>query len=360
MPWRRDASLLQTMIDLTRRLCKIRQPVSAQLELATARRPPPAIVFNGVYGGLAGTFTPAEVSSLLRDLRTFGVTNLQFEIDETQAGADLLQVAVEAGILGFLPTLVVLDTLTGEAAAKIADLGFVDVDLWFGQHTESLRCIRRIKRAHGKAGLRVALTSRTIAELDQIFALVESERVMFTRFYHSDSNLDTCARRRSVDSLFWHTRALGERFDVRDVFTDSPIDAAYAWLTLDRERSPLAYRAYRLLQRSAQEAEPEELEIDRFGNVRLLALDVIVDNVRARPLSEISQDGKNVTLAKVRGRRQRVTGRCRGCRFLQPCGGGSVARAYAATGDLFASDPAAILQTRRAQARPTRFFVVSV
>jgi radical SAM protein with 4Fe4S-binding SPASM domain len=55
----------------------------------------------------------------------------------------------------------------------------------------------------------------------------------------------------------------------------------------------------------------------------------------------VFRDLKNADLLK---------GRCAICEFKAVCGGGSRARAYAMTGDLFAEDPSCVYQPRRAMA----------
>ena len=66
-------------------------------------------------------------------------------------------------------------------------------------------------------------------------------------------------------------------------------------------------------------------------------------NVRERKFSEIWTDLSNPLLAKLRDRRSHVTGRCARCRFLDLCAGNFRVRAEAATGDLWAPDPACYL-----------------
>ncbi|MHC4295007.1 MAG: SPASM domain-containing protein, partial [Planctomycetota bacterium] len=66
-------------------------------------------------------------------------------------------------------------------------------------------------------------------------------------------------------------------------------------------------------------------------------------NVIERPFSEIWTDLTNPLMAKLKDKRPHVKGRCATCRFLDMCGGNLRARAEAATGDLWACDPACYL-----------------
>jgi radical SAM protein with 4Fe4S-binding SPASM domain len=65
--------------------------------------------------------------------------------------------------------------------------------------------------------------------------------------------------------------------------------------------------------------------------------------VRERPFSEIWQDVSNPLLAGLRNRRELIGGRCADCGFFDICNGNLRVRAEAATGDLWASDPACYL-----------------
>jgi radical SAM protein with 4Fe4S-binding SPASM domain len=71
-------------------------------------------------------------------------------------------------------------------------------------------------------------------------------------------------------------------------------------------------------------------------------------NVRERPFSEIWTDTSRATEAselmfRLKDKRPFVKGRCAQCRWLGICGGNFRVRAEAATGDLWASDPACYL-----------------
>ena len=71
-------------------------------------------------------------------------------------------------------------------------------------------------------------------------------------------------------------------------------------------------------------------------------------NVKDRPFSEIWSDVSRSTEAselmyRLKDKRPWVKGRCHDCRWLDVCGGNFRVRAEAATGDLWASDPACYL-----------------
>jgi radical SAM protein with 4Fe4S-binding SPASM domain len=70
---------------------------------------------------------------------------------------------------------------------------------------------------------------------------------------------------------------------------------------------------------------------------------VTFGNVRERPFSAIWTDTTNELMAKLKDKRPHVKGRCAACRYLDICGGNLRVRAEAATGDLWAPDPACYL-----------------
>jgi radical SAM protein with 4Fe4S-binding SPASM domain len=66
-------------------------------------------------------------------------------------------------------------------------------------------------------------------------------------------------------------------------------------------------------------------------------------NVKDRPFSEIWTDLSEPLMKKLKTKKEYVTGRCADCRWLSICGGNFRVRAEAATGDLWAPDPACYL-----------------
>jgi radical SAM protein with 4Fe4S-binding SPASM domain len=66
-------------------------------------------------------------------------------------------------------------------------------------------------------------------------------------------------------------------------------------------------------------------------------------NVRERPFGEIWTDLSDPLMKKLKDKKRYVKGRCSTCRWLDVCGGNFRVRAEAATGDLWAPDPACYL-----------------
>jgi radical SAM protein with 4Fe4S-binding SPASM domain len=66
-------------------------------------------------------------------------------------------------------------------------------------------------------------------------------------------------------------------------------------------------------------------------------------NIKDRPFSEIWTDLSNDLMKKLKDKKKYVKGRCARCRWLDVCAGNFRVRAEAATGDLWAPDPACYL-----------------
>jgi radical SAM protein with 4Fe4S-binding SPASM domain len=66
-------------------------------------------------------------------------------------------------------------------------------------------------------------------------------------------------------------------------------------------------------------------------------------NVLERPFSEIWSDLSHPLMAKLKEKKKHVRGRCAACRWLDVCAGNFRVRAEAATGNLWAPDPACYL-----------------
>ena len=124
-----------------------------------------------------------------------------------------------------------------------------------------------------------------------------------------------------------------------------------------RERRPGAEKALELLRMNGGNASGSgiacvswdgQVHADQFWR------SVSFGNVRERRFSEIWTDLSNPLMRKLKDKRPHLTGRCRVCRFLDACGGNLRVRAHAATGDLWADDPACYLTDQEIHAEPDR------
>ncbi len=319
-----------------------------------------------------GELTFDEGCALLDDLASYGVPAVLLSGGEPLARPDLLRLAEYARSIGIKLTLSTNGTLIDErAAARIKELGFTYVGVSFdgvgatndrfrgveGAFERALRGIRNLKAVGQKVGLRLTLTPATVADLDPIFDFIERERIERACFYHlvpagRGSSLGTLApeaTRGALERIFARTRALADAGDPREILTvDNHADAAYAAMWLEREGAPHAVEAAAALRWNGGGNNSSGIgiaDIDWLGNVHpdQFLQTITLGNVRERPFSEIWSDPAQPILSKLRERRAHVEGRCRDCRFFGTCGGNFRARAYALTGNLWASDPGCYL-----------------
>ena len=319
-----------------------------------------------------GELTTAEAAAMLDDLARFGVPVVLFSGGEPLIRPDLLALMERTVSLGMRAVLSTNGTLISEATAgrlKGVGLSYVGVSLDGlrevhdrfrgvpGAFDRAIAGIRNGMRAGIKVGLRFTITRRNAAEIDGIFDLLREENIPRVCFYHlvyagrgsalMQEDLDHEATRRGVDRIIDRTAALhaeGRRVEVLTV--DNHADGPHLYLRMVREKSPRAGDVARLLEMNRGNSSGNGIGcISWDGAVHPDPFwrHVTLGNVRERPFSEIWTDLTHPLLAKLKDKRPHVKGRCATCRFLDVCGGNFRVRAEAATGDLWAPDPACYL-----------------
>ena len=258
-----------------------------------------------------------------------------------------------------------------EAAARFRDagLGYVGVSLDGlgdvndrfrgvpGAFERALAGIRRCLDAGVKVGLRFTITRRNADEIDRIFDLVRDEGIPRVCFYHlvyagrgtslMEEDLDHAGTRRVVDTIIDRTADLHAHHHGPEVLTvDNHADGPYLALRMQREDHPLADAALELLRMNQGNQSGRGIGcVSWDGSVHpdQFWRHTVLGNIRERPFSQIWTDTSQPLLAKLKDKRPHVTGRCAACRWLDVCGGNFRVRAEAATGDLWAPDPACYL-----------------
>jgi radical SAM protein with 4Fe4S-binding SPASM domain len=162
-----------------------------------------------------------------------------------------------------------------------------------------------------------------------------------------DEDLDREAARRLVDLLVDRTADLHAAGAPAEVLTvDNHADGPYLYLRMLREKSPRAEAVRQLLRMNGGNSSglgigciswDGAVHPDQFWRHATLG------SVRERPFSEIWTDTSHPLMARLKDRKRYLKGRCAACRFLDACNGNFRVRAEAATGDLWAPDPACYL-----------------
>jgi radical SAM protein with 4Fe4S-binding SPASM domain len=377
------------MFNVTKILCGLDQPMDALRyghgagapQSARARRP--VVVWNlsrtcnlkcmHCYSDSAAMKYDGELSfdegcKLLDDLAAFGVPAVLMSGGEPLARKDTLQLAAHARSRGLKLTLSTNGTLIDKKTARsIKKLGFAYVGISLdgagstndlfrgvtGAFDRAVRGIRNLKAVGQKVGLRLTLSPHTVADLDATFDFIEREGVERACFYHlvpagrgkDTRQLSAAQTRAALDTIFRRTRELVAKGDPREILTvDNHADGPYAYLRLAEAGNPLAARAYELMRWNGGGGSSSGTgiaDIDWLGEVHpdQFSRWISFGNVKQRPFSEIWSDESNPMLQALRNRKDHIEGRCRSCRFFDVCGGNFRARAYAMTGNVWASDP---------------------
>jgi radical SAM protein with 4Fe4S-binding SPASM domain len=211
--------------------------------------------------------------------------------------------------------------------------------------------------------LRFTVFKKNVGEIPAIFDLLESEGIPRVCFYHlvyagrgsklMEEDLNHQETRELLDLIMNRTQRLFDKGLCPEVLTvDNHADGPYVYQRLLKENPKRAEEVLELLQWNEGNSSGRgigciswdgEVHPDQFW--RHLSL----GNIRKRPFSQIWTDMENPMLKKLKDKKPYVTGRCAECRWLDICGGNFRVRAEAATGDLWAPDPACYLTDEEIQ-----------
>ena len=223
-----------------------------------------------------------------------------------------------------------------------------------GAFESALAGIRHAKAAGLRVGLRLTISRGNAHEIPAVFGLMKREGVDRACFYHlvyagrgsalvgEDLSHEEC--RAAVRTIMDETKAwfaAGGRPEILTV--DNHADGPFVYLELLKENPARAAEALELLKMNRGNSSGNgigcvswdgEVYADQFWRTRPFG------NVRRRKFSDIWQDA---AMRPLKDKRPHVKGRCANCRWLDVCGGNFRARAEAATGDMWAADPACYL-----------------
>ncbi|MFA6471350.1 MAG: radical SAM protein [Candidatus Latescibacterota bacterium] len=226
-----------------------------------------------------------------------------------------------------------------------------------GSFDRAIEGLRNAREAGIKTGIRFTITKMNIGEIPGIFDIMEREHIPRVCFYHLvytgrgenlfEESLSHEETRTVIDSIIDHTVRLHHKGNPIEVLTvDNHCDGPYLYLRMLRENPKRASEILELLKfNSGNSSGIGVSAISWEGSVLpdQFWRNQILGNVRNNLFSEIWTDNGNAFLVKLKNKKKYVTGRCSKCRFLDICGGNLRARAEAATGDNWASDPACYL-----------------
>lgn len=314
----------------------------------------------------------AEAKAMIDDLAQFGAPVILFSGGEPLMRPDLSELALYATKKGMRAVISTNGTLiTRDKAKELKDIGlsYVGVSLdglpevhdrfrgVEGAFDQALEGIRNCMAEGIKTGLRFTVYKNNAGEVPGIFDLLEKEGIPRVCFYHlvyagrgtslQDEDLSHQGTRELLDLIMDRTRQMFDRGLCPEVLTvDNHADGPYVYLRLLREDPQRAAEVLELLKWNEGNSSGRGIGcISWDGAVHpdQFWRHLTLGNVRQRPFSEIWTDLSHPVLAKLKDKRPHLKGRCRTCRWLDICGGNFRVRAEAATGDLWAPDPACYL-----------------
>jgi 12,18-didecarboxysiroheme deacetylase len=309
---------------------------------------------------------------IIRDLAQYGAPVMLFSGGEPLVRKDLVELAKFATEQGMRAVISTNGTLiTKEKARELKEVGLsyvgISLDGMEEVHNKfrgvpnsfkkALEGIENCKAEGLKVGLRFTINKRNAPEVPKIFDLIKELEIPRICFYHLvysgrgseliKEDLDHAETRAMVDLIMDRTRQLFEEGHPKEVLTvDNHADGPYVWMRMLKEDPKRAAEVFELLQYNEGNNSGRGIGcISWDGTVHpdQFWRNKVFGNVLERPFSEIWDDPEIELLAKLKDKKQHVTGRCAQCRFLNICGGNFRARAESYYGDVWAPDPACFL-----------------
>lgn len=313
-----------------------------------------------------------EGKKLIDDFAGFGVPVILFSGGEPLVRKDLPELAsyaVEKGMRAVISTNGTL--ITDNVAKELKDIGLSYVGISLdgtekvndrfrgvkGAFNSAINGIKSCKKAGIKVGLRFTVNNHNGNEIPAIFDILEDMDIPRVCFYHLvyagrgskmiEEDLSHEKSREIVDLIIDKTKSLHERGKPKEVLTvDNHADGPYLYLRLLKEDPDRAAEVLKLLEMNDGNNSGRgigcvswdgEVYADQFWRHYSFG------NIKEKPFSEIWTDTSEPLMKKLKEKKKHVKGKCASCRWLDICGGNFRVRAEAATGDLWAPDPACYL-----------------
>ncbi len=313
-----------------------------------------------------------EAKRMIDDIAAYGCPVLLFSGGEPMLRKDLIELAVYAKDKGLRTVISTNGTLITEDKAKAlkdAGISYAGISLdgleqihdkfrgTPGCFQKTLQGIRNCLAVGLRTGLRLTITSGNYQDVPGVFDLAVKEGIPRQCYYHLvytgrgsaliKEDLDTQTAREVMDTLIDKVvKGCENGYDGEVLTVDNHADGPYLYFWAKKNRPERAAEILRLLKVNAARSTGMGIScIDWEGNVYpdQFWREKLLGNIRERPFSKIWTDPGNEFLREIREREKHVTGRCASCGYLDTCRGNFRARAEAATGDIWAPDPACYL-----------------
>ncbi len=320
----------------------------------------------------AGELTTEEAQRMIEDLSAMNIPALLISGGEPLVRPDILDLADYASSLGVRVTFSTNGTLIdAKKAQRLAKIGVTYVGISIDGSEErhdrfrgrkgafhgAIRGIRNCRDAGIRVGIRFTVTQENLGELDDVLKIVEKEGIGRLCIYHlvyagrgaylSGIDLSVPQKRTMMDKLIGQVdRWNGEGREIEVMTVDNHADAPYIYLKLLEQDPKRAEEALALIRNNGGNRSGIAIGcIDSFGFVHpdQFTSHHTLGSIRERPFSEIWLDSSVQLLDGLRNRKALLQGRCASCRWLKVCNGNFRARAEAATGNYWESDPGCYL-----------------
>ena len=315
------------------------------------------------------TLTTEQIKKTILEMKANGVKFIIFSGGEPLTRKDLFEIAdfcKDNGIVTYLSSNGLY--FTSKNIQRIVDtFNYVGVSIdgdepthdYFrglkGSFKETLKAVQMANATGAKVGIRYTITKDTLNSLEYIFKLAEDEnipKIYVSHLVYSGRGLDNLKmdlskdqRRKAVEYILEKAFEYYETGRDIEIVTGNMEMDAVMFLNKFAEKYPEKKEAMRkrLVTWGGNSAGRKLLNINSEGDVRPDPFfPLTVGNIITEDFGDVWQSGELLDQLRIHPRKQ-IGGICDGCKQLDICNGGSRARAYAITGDLWSEDPSCYL-----------------
>ena len=313
--------------------------------------------------------TTEQIKKTILQMKANGVKFIIFSGGEPLTRKDLFEIAdfcKENGIITYLSSNGLYFT-KGNAQKIVDAFNYVGISIDGDEEThdhfrglkgafrETLKAVLLANATGAKVGIRFTITKETINSLEYIFDLVEKHnipKIYISHLVYSGRGLDNLKmdlskeqRRKSVEFIL--DKAFEYYKDGRDIEIVTGNMEQDAILFLNRFAKEYPHlkdtMRERLVTWGGNSAGRNLLNINSVGDVRPDPFfPITVGNIIKEDFGDVWNSGELLDQLRIHPRKQ-IGGICADCEQIDICNGGSRARAYAITGDLWSEDPSCYL-----------------
>ncbi len=314
--------------------------------------------------------TTKFILNSIEDLKRAGVRFVIFSGGEPLIRKDIFDIADkmrEEGIITYLSTngLYINEKNVDKIIEKfnyigISIDGIKEVHDRFrgleGAYEKSINAIKLIQVHGGNAGIRFTMTKETEGSFYDIFTLAEElnvNKLYLSHLVYSGRGLDNL----KMDI------AKEKRIEFVNFIIDKALEYQKAGKDMDIVTGNMEMDAIILLEKFSKEYPHLKEEMEkrlkawggnsagkRLGNINSIAevkpdpfFPFVVGDMNRKSFDKIWLNDSNDILNKLRLTPRKISGKCKDCKVIDICNGGSRSRAYAISGDLWGEDPSCYL-----------------